>query len=131
MTLNISSDLIEALRNEANKTHPEECCGIIFGEEGALRLVIPAKNTHPTPETHFEIDPATLIAAHKSERTGGLKIIGYYHSHPKGPAKPSKTDQASASGDGRIWAIIGQDEIRLWRDEPDGFEPLSYEMVDG
>ncbi|MDN3646133.1 M67 family metallopeptidase [Pontixanthobacter aestiaquae] len=130
MTLNISSDLIEALRNEANKTHPNECCGILLGAAGEIAQIQPATNVHPTPETHFEIDPATLIAAYKIEREGGPNVIGYYHSHPKGLPEPSKTDQASAAGDDKVWAIIGCDKIRFWRDGPVGFKPLSYEVVE-
>ena len=91
-----------------------------------MQSIQPAKNIHATPRTHFEIDPATLIAAYKAEREGGPAILGFYHSHPNGLAEPSSTDRAMAAKDGKIWAIIAVGELTFWRDVQDGFEPLSY-----
>lgn len=102
-------------------------------------------NVAPDPLRHFEIDPAALIAAHRASRAGGLAVLGYFHSHPNGLARPSATDARAAAGDGRIWAIValndvgpsdaapsGQDAmLTLWRDTPSGFEPLSYRDTDG
>lgn len=93
--------------------------------------ITPAANVHPSPATHFEIDPAALIGAYRQVRGGGPKIIGYYHSHPTGCPSPSPTDQAMAARDGKIWAIIGRDEIKFWRDDPGGFKPLSYQLQGG
>lgn len=97
-------------------------------------------NVAPDPLRHFEIDPAALIAAHRASRAGGLAVLGYFHSHPNGLARPSATDARAAAGDGRIWAILAltqtapgrQDAtLTLWRDTPSGFEPLSYRDTDG
>ncbi|WP_202388627.1 Mov34/MPN/PAD-1 family protein [Pontixanthobacter aquaemixtae] len=128
--MKIKADLVETLGIEASNAQPNECCGILFGENETITHIQPTQNVHPAPATHFEIEPAALIAAHKAEREGGPKIVGYYHSHPKGPPEPSRTDQASAAGDGKIWAIIGRGEIRFWLDQPDGFKPLSYSVTD-
>jgi proteasome lid subunit RPN8/RPN11 len=57
-------------------------------------------------------------------------VVGYYHSHPAGPAEPSATDQSMATGDRRIWAIAGADGVTFWRDEERGFVPLSYTVED-
>ena len=91
----------------------------------------PARNVHPTPETHFEIDPQALIDAHRAARGGGAEVLGYYHSHPHGPAEPSATDRALAARDGRVWAIAAKGEVRFWRDDEPGFEPLSLRVIDG
>ena len=58
------------------------------------------------------------------------RCVGYYHSHPTGPAEPSATDRAQASGDGRVWAIVGEDGVTFWRDDERGFAPLSYAIED-
>jgi len=113
------------MASEASRAHPRECCGILLGEGDRITAIRPARNVHPRPETHFEIDPQALIDAHRAERGGGPKVLGYYHSHPTGLPEPSATDKAGASGDGRIWAIISGDAVRLWRDLPGGFEALS------
>ncbi len=130
MTTQFSSQIIQTLLAEARSAHPLECCGILLGTDDVIAEAVRAKNVHPNPETHFEIDPQTLINAHRSARNGGLAILGYYHSHPRGQAEPSETDKAMAHGDGAIWAIIGAGEVKLWQDGDDGFVALPYRIVD-
>lgn len=120
-----------AMLAAATAAHPDEACGLLLGEGGAIRLAPGAANVHPEPARHFEIDPAALIAAHKAARDGGPQVLGYWHSHPNGLARPSNTDRAMASGDGRVWAIIANGAISLWVDGMNGFEPLSYSPTPG
>jgi len=126
MKLNLAPDLLGAIQAEAVKAVPEEACGLLLGRGNQIDGIQPARNVHPEPETHFEIDPQVLIDAHRALRTGGSEIVGYYHSHPKGPPAPSATDRAMAPCDGRIWAIIGQGEVKFWRDASSGFEAVGY-----
>jgi len=129
MNVFIGSRVFHALLAESKRAFPEEGCGLLLGAEGRIEHVQPARNIHPTPETHFEIDPQALVDALRSARRGGPEVLGYYHSHPSGPAEPSATDRAMASGDGRIWAIVAGDDVTFWRDDRDGFAKLSY-LVD-
>ena len=122
---------VERILAEAAAAHPRECCGILLGEGEAITALQPARNVHPAPETHFEIDPQALIDAHRAARAGGPEVLGYYHSHPTGPAEPSATDRALAAKDGRVWAIAAKGEVRFWRDDEWGFEPLSLRVIDG
>ena len=118
----------------------EDCAHIARLEEVA--------NVHPTPRTHFEIDPQALINAHRAQREGaGLDdasgaasgpvsgaaseaLIGYFHSHPTGSARPSACDARMAAGDGKIWAIVAGEEVTFWRDAAEGFCALSFRVVD-
>ena len=131
MVLMVTSGTIATLIAEAARAHPRECCGLLLGQGERVALAQPAANVHPQPERHFEIDPAALIAAHRAARAGGLELLGYYHSHPNGLARPSETDAAQASGDGRAWAIVAAGEVSWWRDAPNGFEPLPTRLADG
>ena len=116
---------------EAQRASPEECCGLLLGPEGHIERAVASANVAADPRRHFEIDPQALVDAHRSERGGGPKVVGYYHSHPNGPSEPSATDRAQASRDGRVWAIAGSDGIAFWRDGEQGFERLSCESFDG
>jgi proteasome lid subunit RPN8/RPN11 len=135
MPLTLTPQAHAAILAAAQEAHPNEACGLLLGTALHIETALPAANVHPDPARHFEIDPAALIAAHKAARaakdSGGAEVIGYFHSHPNGLARPSATDAAMASGDGRIWAIAAAGEISLWRDAPSGFEPLSYLRKDG
>lgn len=130
MAIEVTSGAIATLLEEATRAHPLECCGLLLGQ-GGIAEIRPAANVAADPARHFAIDPAALIAAHRAARAGGLPVLGYYHSHPAGPPEPSPTDRAEASGDGRVWAIVGAGQVRFWRDEPAGFVALSLRVVDG
>ncbi|ABC62329.1 predicted metal-dependent protease [Erythrobacter litoralis HTCC2594] len=129
--LTIEASVMDALLAETSLAHPLECCGILLGEHNHITAIQPAANVHPQPQTHFEIDPQTLVDAHRAGRNGGPQVLGYYHSHPTTVPEPSATDAAMAAQDGSIWAIIGQGEIIFWRDRNDGFAQLSYSILDG
>ena len=124
--MRVSCDALAALVSEAAHAHPRECCGILLGEGSLITAISPARNVHPAPQTHFEIDPQSLIDAHRDARGGGRQVIGYYHSHPSGRAEPSATDRLMAAADGMVWAIVAGDRVSLWRDAQTGFTPLSY-----
>ncbi|MEM7780080.1 MAG: M67 family metallopeptidase [Pseudomonadota bacterium] len=134
----LSRSVVEGLLSCARSAQPHEACGILLGKGNRITAFTPTANVHLTPETHFEIDPQALIDAHRAEREGGLQVLGYFHSHPNGTARPSETDARMATGDGRIWAVGGcatkdgleEPKVTLWRDLGDGFEPLSYTVIE-
>ena len=131
MALVVTRQAIDRIFAEAEASHPLECCGLLLGEGDHISEARPAANVHPDPARFFEIDPQTLIDAHREARSGGPALVGYYHSHPLGPPEPSATDRAQGTGDGRVWAIVGEGRIAFWRDAKDGFEPLSYSVHHG
>lgn len=131
MTLEVSSEVMEVLLRQAGAAHPRECCGILLGEGNRIATAIPAANVHPTPESHFEVDPQALVDAHRHARSGGPQVVGYYHSHPDGRAEPSATDRVMAANDGSVWAIVGGAEVGFWRLGEDGFVPLPYRLLGG
>lgn len=129
MDLLVTSDVVELLQDEAKRAHPAECCGILLGQGNRIATALPATNVHPQPLSHFEIDPQTLIDAHRAARAGGPQVLGYYHSHPTGDPAPSAVDRAEAAQDGSVWAIVGADAIGWWRDAPGGFAELPYPAI--
>ncbi len=127
----LTSVLEEQLLHLAADAHPREACGIFLGRGGRIEEVRSCANVHPDPEGFFEIDPRALIAAHRAAREGGPQVLGYFHSHPSGPPAPSATDRANGTGDGRVWAIVGEGRVGWWRDDDGGFVPLSYVVPGG
>lgn len=138
MEIEVTRKLLDAIRAEADRAYPEECCGILFGPDPAgpaperlrIETALPAANVAKDRRGFFEIDPQALFDAHRAARQGGPAIIGYYHSHPTGPAGPSATDRAMAPGDGKVWAICGGGDISFWLDDGQGFPRLSYHLLD-
>ncbi len=129
--LTLTSGTVATLLAEAREAAPHEACGLLLGTGSHVETATRTPNVAPDPLRHFELDPAALIAAHKAARTGGPQLLGYWHSHPNGRVGPSDADRASASGDGRAWAIVANGALTVWLDGPGGFEPLSYAVHDG
>lgn len=129
--MKVQAQVIAAILAEAARSAPEECCGILRGRGNRIESAVPAANVHPSPRTHFEIDPQALVNAHRAARADGPAVLGFYHSHPVGPARPSATDRADAAHDGSVWAIAGEGGVTFWRDDEREFAPLSYEVEEG
>jgi proteasome lid subunit RPN8/RPN11 len=130
MEIELTRAVLEGISAEAARAFPEEACGLMLGRGNRVEHVRPAANVHPTPLSHFEIDPQALVDAHRAARAGGPEMLGYSHSHPSGAAEPSTTDRAMATGDGRVWAIVAGSDVTFWRDDKDGFAKLSYRVRD-
>lgn len=130
MDIEVTSQALTTMRAAAAAGHPHEVCGLLLGEGTRIISARVAANVHPIPATHFDIDPQALIDAHRAARAGVPQVLGYFHSHPVGEADPSATDRASASGDGRIWAIVAGHDVRFWRDDIAGFAALSFTIIE-
>ena len=129
MTLRVTREALERMHAEAVAAADEECCGLLLGH-GGVDEVRPAVNVAADRQRRFDIDPQALVDAHRAARNGGPGVVGYYHSHPNGPAVPSAADRAIAPGDGSVWAILHKTGVTFWRDEESGFVPLSYVLED-
>lgn len=136
MALEIADTAMAAMTKAAQAALPQEACGLLLGTGATVATALPAANVAGDPASHFEIDPVALIAAHRAARQGGPQVLGYFHSHPNGLARPSATDSANAAHDGKVWAIAsplndGSWAITCWHDGPQGFEALSYVVIAG
>ena len=49
-----------------------------------------------TERNRFLIDPLDQLRVEKDARARGLEVLGYYHSHPDHPARPSIYDHEHA-----------------------------------
>ena len=133
MKIEVTREALDAIRRAAAGAGEKEACGLLLGtlQQGraCITQALETRNTHPTPRTHFEVEPKALIDAYRAEREGGPRVLGCFHSHPNGEAAPSETDQSMAPRDGRVWAIASRREVRFWKDAPEGFVPLDVEIT--
>ena len=108
--LRLSAADLDAIVTASVRAFPEECCGLLLGAREAsgvtVESILAAANIAPDRARRFEVEPRTLIAAHKAAREAGLEVIGHYHSHPGGGAAPSAHDRARAYADGEVWLIV-------------------------
>jgi len=128
MAITIPSALLDQLFAHVDGSPDREVCGLLWGDEGRITAVKPARNVAADPAATFEVDPQALIAALKAERQGGPRLIGHYHSHPNGDPSPSPRDLAAAEP-GRLWLIVGGGEARLWFAEKATFREVDLVSV--
>ena len=106
--MRIARDALDAVIDHANRCRPEECCGILLtAGDGTVDCVLPALNEEgERPESSYRLGRAAHIEAVRRECTGAARIVGYYHSHPAGPSRPSQTDAARAVRD-VTYVVVG------------------------
>jgi proteasome lid subunit RPN8/RPN11 len=87
---------------EGAAAYPSECCGILIGRDESGRRIIerlmPGRNTFDADEQYhrFSIDPLLQVRAEKEAEAAGKVVLGFYHSHPDHPARPSEYDREHA-----------------------------------
>ena len=91
---------------EARAAHPRECCGLVEGFGRRVTALHPSPNL-AEGDDRFEIDPALQFRLLRE----GRRVIGCYHSHPGGLARPSPRDLEGAGEDGFVWLIQGADGL--------------------
>ena len=97
----VSPQDLERMGRHGEASYPEECCGFLIGrisgEETVVERVLSVDNARQdSRHNRFLIHPETVLAAHKEARAAGLDVVGYYHSHPDHPARPSEYDREHA-----------------------------------
>ena len=98
--LNISKDLADKIRAHGAETYPHECCGALLGKDSEPREILglfPLINRRDdSPRNRFSVSTADVVEADKVARGQGLDVVGWYHSHPDHPARPSQYDRDHA-----------------------------------
>jgi len=109
LQLNISYDLAERIGQHGAETFPHECCGALLGRDSAfeenagtdgsrevLELVPLVNRRDDSPRNRFAVTAEDVLDAEKAARQQGLDVVGWYHSHPDHPARPSQFDREHA-----------------------------------
>ncbi len=121
MKISIAAADLDRMRKAAVEAFPKECCGLLVGIEEpngyAVSRVVPTANVFDgNQHDRFEVDPIAHLALQRELRGSAERVIGHYHSHPNGLARPSDTDLAEANDADLVWVIIGVTKDQTDRD---------------
>ncbi len=115
--LRLNTEHLDAIHRHAAREYPAECCGVMIGrdEDEIKRVteVVPLANLRhdgaraqefipledpgrESERNRYLIDPHEQLRVEKGARARGLAVLGYYHSHPDHPARPSEYDREHA-----------------------------------
>jgi proteasome lid subunit RPN8/RPN11 len=135
--LQFTESVFERMAQLAAAAYPFEGCGVLVGSPGdpqvAVVKVVEGRNlVQDRRRDRYELDPRDIIEAERGARESGLEVIGFYHTHPDHPARPSQFDTERA-WPGYYYVVISVDKGQLgeataWR-LAEGEEPSHFEEV--
>jgi proteasome lid subunit RPN8/RPN11 len=93
MALRLNPQVNAAIRAHGAETYPNECCGALIGRDGVVSETLALPNmTDEGPRTRFRVTPKDYREAERRASEAGGELLGFYHSHPDHPARPSQYD---------------------------------------
>jgi proteasome lid subunit RPN8/RPN11 len=138
--LRISDAILERIRAQGVKSYPHECCGALLGNDSEIgreiKEAVPLANQrNDSPRNRFEVTPEDVQMAEKRAKDLKLEVLGWYHSHPDAPARPSEFDREHAwPWYSYIIVSVQQREprdMKSWRlrDDRSAYDPEAIESV--
>ncbi len=137
----LSTAQLQAIERAAEAAYPEEACGLLVGHSepgGAWQVsaVEESANVAEPPRTRrFEVDPKLRLRLERELRESPDSVVGVYHSHPNGSAKPSETDVSMIFEPDMVWLITAVTDGRAgatkaYKPSEDGaaFQPLGLDL---
>ena len=122
--LTLEVGIAEAIRRHGMETYPNECCGALIGGDAVVQHVSPLPNTtEEGARRRFLVRPSDYKQAEADAARLNGDLLGFYHSHPDHPARPSQYDLDHAWP--FFWYVIvsiqqGEPEkMTVWRLEDD------------
>jgi len=99
--LKVGEELMRQIEAHGMETYPHECCGALLGRDNdgrreVIGLLPLANRRNDSPRNRFEVTPQDVLLAEKTAREQKVDLIGWYHSHPDAPARPSEFDREHA-----------------------------------
>lgn len=139
--LTIPEALLATIRGEAEAGYPHEACGFLIGRlgdegTGEIQAVLAAVNTRSGEDRRrrYLIEPDTYLQAERNADANDRDIVGFWHSHPDAPARPSSYDLEHA------WPVLAYvivaiaggraSEVAAWRlaEDRSGFAAVDLEI---
>jgi len=102
MAIRMKREQVESIRLHAEKSWPDECCGILAGDRAGdtrvVREVWSGSNIEKKSRSgkRFRIEPSEVWRSISKACGLGMEIVGFYHSHPGRSAVPSRRDASHA-----------------------------------
>ena len=128
--LTLTQDVYDDVLTHALDGRPAEVCGVLGGSYGEERshavTARQVENVADSPRTTYHLDPSEQLEVMDDIEEVGADVVGFYHSHPTGPPRPSPTDTAQATWSGYSYVIVSLSGehpfVGSWRWTGDRFE---------
>src|SRR5437016_1851280 len=92
-TLTVTRGVEASIRRHGEAAYPHECCGALVGRGARVTGAVALPNTtEEGPRRRFLVRPSDYREAERRATELGGELLGFYHSHPDHPARPSQYD---------------------------------------
>ena len=96
--ITLDSRSLQEIRQHGREAYPEECCGALLGsgENGSACVARVERVGNARAEERrrrYAIDPLEYARLEREADARGMSVLGFYHSHPDHPARPSEYDR--------------------------------------
>lgn len=88
----------------AESCYPEECVGALFTDGAKFVRTLPLENAALNRRVSFVVAAREYLRCERYAADNGLRLCGFYHSHPDGVACASASDAAQAPQG--LWSFI-------------------------
>ena len=126
----LDAGVAAVIRSHGEETFPHECCGALYGSNGMVTDILALPNvTEEGPRRRFRISDKDYLKTERRASELGAELLGFYHSHPDHPARPSQydLDHAFPTFSYIIVSVRGgtPEDMTSWRlrDDRSAFEP--------
>ena len=102
MSIQLSGEHMAAIVRHGEAAYPFEGCGLLLGRaednHKVVARVLPVENRREAEARHnrYLIPPEAVLNAEQQAAQEGLDIVGFFHSHPDHPERPSDFDREHA-----------------------------------
>ena len=115
---------IDEMVAHARNDLPNECCGILAGQNDHVLKLYRMTNVEASP-FRFSMDPGEIVKVDQEAGDNNWDLLAIYHSHTRSEAYPSDTDVRIAGGTSELWpdvryvlvSLMDEDapQVRLFR----------------
>ncbi len=87
----ISKRHLKRIIRYAARSAPLEVCGVLAGSHERISHIFSVPNMLQSA-SRFSMEPGKQLGVLRKLDRLGIDMVGFYHSHPNGPDRPSVTD---------------------------------------
>lgn len=121
--LTLPQAILDEMVAHAIADNPNECCGIIAGQDGRAVKLFRAINAEASPY-RYKVDDKDLFRIYRECDDNNWTFLGIYHSHTASPPYPSPTDVRLAFWPEAYYILVSLQDVK----DPD---VRAYRILDG
>ena len=103
--MRIPRQLVDEMIAHAREDQPNECVGMLGGDDGRATSLYRATNSEGSP-LRYSIDAGEQLRLMHEIEEAGEELVGIYHSHTRSAAYPSQTDVNLAGWPDAVYVIV-------------------------